>query len=203
MILYTFGHCPVIWVNMDRKKLDEIKTEYITGRLSIKKLAEKYSYSESYLSKESAKGKWKEKRDKYRLKLSEETVKKTVKEKSTTEANRISKQLEQVNLACSSIIKSASHMLTLYDEYDELVSPDELRTLAQALKIATDVLRDSSYTRTTKEQDSYDLAKQKLELERERIEIERLRAQRTGVDTNEDETGVVLLAPVIGGDTDA
>lgn len=86
---------------------------------------------------------------------------------------------------------------------DIAVNPDDLRTIAQALKTATDVLRDSSYTRTTKEQDSYDLARQKLELERERIEIERSRAQRAVGDTNDDETGIVMLAQVIGGDEDA
>ncbi len=96
--------------NIDWKK---IRAEYVTGNISVAKLAEKYGISESTLSKRCASEKWAEARkkshkkqaDKIAEKLESEEVKKTVRDidKVITAANKL---LAKINRAINEVDKA-------------------------------------------------------------------------------------------------
>ena len=68
---------------------NKIKTEYINGNISYRKLAEKHGVSESHLMAKAAKEKWFDKRKAQRSKIQEKTEQKTAEKLAEREADRL------------------------------------------------------------------------------------------------------------------
>lgn len=68
---------------------NKIKSEYINGNISYRKLAEKHGVSESHLMAKAAKEKWFDKRKAQRSKIQEKTEQKTAEKLAEREADRL------------------------------------------------------------------------------------------------------------------
>ena len=101
-----------------------IRTEYITGNISHRKLAEKYSAPYTTLKRKASREQWCELRSQYRLKEDSKTLDKASNKRSDARANTI----ELFDTACDLLLNRA---ITLAS--NELTS-QEMRQLSATLK---------------------------------------------------------------------
>lgn len=178
---------------------EKIKTEYITGDISQRKLAAKYGVSRSTLQKIAADEKWTALRDKHR----KETVQKACQKTAEKQAENI-----------KDILLTAAKMATTIDE--AMKDPEQFRRyivtegLGEGFSETSEKIFDRVDFRALKDaaaalQTVAKIQKDILAMDRivdqekrERLDIDRSKANV--VDDEQTETGVVVLAPVLEAD---
>lgn len=174
---------------MKKRVLDwnKIRREYIQGEISHAALAKKYGISASFVSTKSSKENWVQERTRYREQINNKALTKI----STVLADKRAEDEVNHFLALqTAITKGTDKVLDIIDDIEKYtdrngnIDPYILRCLIQSLKDAHSVLR-SAYDIPTK----VELAN--LEIARQRLEIERQRAKT--VDVDDKETGIVII----------
>ena len=178
---------------------EKIKTEYITGDISQRKLAAKYGVSCSTLCKTAQAEKWTAEREEYRQK----TVRKAIQKTSEKQAENI-----------KDILLTAAKMATTID--DAMKDPEQFRRyivtegLGEGFTETSEKIFDRVDFRALKDaaaalQTVAKIQKEILAMDRivdqekrERLDIDRSKANV--VDDEQTETGVVVLAPVLDAD---
>ena len=187
-------------VDMAKVNWTKIKTEYITGNISQRNLAEKHGVSSSTLCKIAQAEKWTAAREKHRQKIVEKAIQKTADE----QAERIKDQL----LTAAAMVGVMDKALKDPQQFNRYIVSEGLgegvsetvekifsKTDFRALKDAAAALQN--VVKVQKDILAMDrIVDQK---ERERLEIER--SKTNVIDDDDSETGVVMLAPVLD-DTD-
>lgn len=169
--------------------------EYITDNsMSYRKLAEKYEVNYTTVQVYGRKHNWVDKRKEYQSKLAQKTLEKTVEKQSD--------KLSKLSSATDKAIDYVERCFEGYADENNNISIGILKDIATTLKYLTGVQRNLNGILTVQEENALQLAREKLQIERERI----------GVDEgNDGETGIVFipaLAPeetenvVIEGETD-
>lgn len=79
-----------------------IKTEYITGTISLRKLANKHGVSTSMVMSRSAAEKWVEQRERYQRSVVAKTIEKT----ANKEANKLAKLMSATDKAIDVVVKA-------------------------------------------------------------------------------------------------
>jgi hypothetical protein len=110
------GGLPVDW--------KAIKTEYITGDISYRKLAEKYGAPFGTLRQKAKKEQWCEQRAQYRHNTDTKTIKKTSDKESSARANTV----KLFDKACNLLLKRAIALA------ENELSSQEMRQLSATLK---------------------------------------------------------------------
>ena len=194
---------------------EQIRTEYITTKITYEKLAKKYSVPYGTLKDRAQREKW----FTAKKKTQEKVVRNAVKKIASRKASRIIKELDPALLAAEKINQlvldtlkddkqfkrhlvqtkerkgNKSSFTEVWDveerEFD-VVDTKRLRDLAAALKISKELQRllEGLVDPGTEK---------KLAVERERLELEKTKA---GIgDGEDDETGIVILPEVQEVDT--
>lgn len=180
---------------------DKIKTEYVTGDMSYAELAEKYGMTKNFLSNYASKHKWYDERKKYRTRI----VNKTIKKKEAEEVKQMTK-LKGITCNLTGMVNEVSkrsdqlykHIVTerneLGAEHQEVRELDKvdtkmLRDLTAVTKDLVSIMRNLYGIPTLQEE-------QQLALAREKLEIDKAKAAAYMPDDDDDETGVIMLAPI-------
>lgn len=166
-----------------RRDWDAIKSEYVAGTMSLSALSKKYDISYDTLKKRSAKERWRDEKAKAkeRAKTIADEVTATVSEAQTVKR---SKSLDK-------IYRCAEKLLRNIDECaDAYITPDNLNAASRALKTLKEIVCDVDEIQSVTERQRYELAKEKLEIERQRAHI-------GGAD---DEAGGVVMLPDVKAD---
>lgn len=171
---------------MSRRKIDwdAIKTEYVTGDISIQGLMKKYKISKGELSKHSKEEKWVDARKKYRMRAVTKAV--------TKSCNKRAKELEGLtdiayNLK-STLLKASKdpdqfnrHLVQVahgkdidteervYDKLDMRAVKD----MMQSVKYLEGIIRSLENIPTEAEMQRLQLEREKFEMEKEKWEREK------------------------------
>ena len=171
-------------MSLDWKK---VKREYVTGDLSYNKLAKKYGVSLALIGRVGSHDHWVDERKRYREQINNKALTKI----STVLAEkRAEDEVNHFLTLQTAITKGTDKVLDIIDDIEKYtdrngnIDPYILRCLIQSLKDAHSVLR-SAYDIPTK----VELAN--LEIARQRLDIERQKAKTVDVDDNE--TGIVVI----------
>jgi len=186
-----------------------IKSEYITTGISYRKLAEKRGVSFRTLGDRAMREKWTEERNKYRDSVGKRTVQK-VREKTASSAAKKLVKLQQAADSLADVIDGVfedadqfhRHIIQTRDgdTWDadcrtmEKVDTKAIKDLTGALKDLAYVMRNIYDIPTVQEQTAMDMAAKRLQLDQQKADLG---------DADEDNTGVVELAPVEKGADDA
>ena len=150
-----------------------IETEYITTDTSHRKLAQKYGIGRSRLSEKASEGDWKEKRDKYRAK----TVSKAV----SAIGNKQAERAARLQTVADKLLTRVERLLECDEAFLENVSV--MKDISRVLKDLKDIQMIRS---------DADMREQEARIEKLRAE-----AQQHRNDGDDDETGVILMPPVL------
>lgn len=159
---------------------NRIKDEYIKTKISQQELSLKYNVSRSTLAKRAMREKWREKRNNYATKVEQKSLDLS----ADKEAKRRAESLNKISCATEILIDK---ILTAVKDEDETVF-DTKRVLevTRSLKEAYEIIRNIQGVRNVKEQDTYNLQMQKLEIER----------NKSQTDDFEENTGVVIIPEI-------
>lgn len=126
---------------------DEMKNEFITTRISFRKLAEKYDIAHSAISKRAARESWAEKRAQFVAEVETQLIKKNAKNRA--------KQIDRLMTAASRVLDHALDALDDHEQFNrhivsegkgEGVSVTEERVFekmdTKAMKEVTSVIKD-------------------------------------------------------------
>lgn len=193
---------------------EQIKSEYITGRISLRGLHEKYGVSQRLINERSRKEQWRAQREKYRDRVVRKVVTKTV----TKQANELMKEIDAVDKISDILAKTLAdtqqfnrHIIQTrekngkHEEWDaeervfDKVDTKALKEAAQTLRLVEQMKRSMQSIRTMQEEQAMDIAERRIRLEEQRLELDQKR-QNMGADTSEH--GIVILAPVLEEDDD-
>jgi hypothetical protein len=170
---------------MSRRKIDwdAIKTEYVTGDISIRELEKKYKLEHNNLAKHSKNEGWVKARKDYRTRATTKAVTKSCDKR----ANELSKVLDSSMLIRDRIYEAMNdpqqfnrYLVTrgrkggefeTVEEVHEKVDTKAIREMTQALKAVEDLIRSLNNIPTRAEE-------QRLKLERERFELEKEKWER-------------------------
>lgn len=182
---------------------EKIQTEYVTGDISYRKLAEKYGVNKSTLGNVAAEQKWTKEREKFRTR----TRKKAIQKASDKRANEIAKELRvaaQISTVLDKALKDPKqfnrYVLTesvgdgitqtveyVFDKTDMKALRDAAYALQTVVKIQRDI-RSMDMVLDAEKREQLKLARRKLELDERRANV---------VEADEDNTGVVIVAEVL------
>ena len=180
----------------------KIRNEYITGKLSIKALAEKHGVPYKTLSGISVQQSWTKKRKAHREKVAARALEKA-EEKQANELAALMESTDSLIGAITSALRDPQqlhrHIVSIgcgaeveeriYDKVDTKA----VRDLTAALKDLAQLQREFYNLPTPAQAEAQRIAAERLELERRKVE-----AAAGGVD-EDDETGVVLIPEVLNG----
>lgn len=156
-----------------------LQVEYVTGKISLKKLAEKYGISENTLENRSRKEKWSDQRRKYNGKVTAKAVARA----GARETRRLRSLQSSASKMCSQIeklMKDAEKQLfthvAVVSAGDgkskieavklEVVDDHKLLNLTKAMKEATGVMRDLYGLSTAAQRAQLEMAREELELKK-------------------------------------
>lgn len=125
-----------------------IREEYITQKISLKKLTEKYGVPMSTLQRKSKSEGWLNLRKKYECKVNTEIVERTARKVGRTEANKLAKVIRTAN-------RLASHFDAVTKDKEQfrrfLVQNPETGELSEQVLERYDVKRMKEFTAALKE----------------------------------------------------
>lgn len=171
------------------KKTDwkKIRKEYVIGKDSYRALAEKYGVSRQRLGIVARKEKWSDERRRYR----EQINNKTLQQISTKVADKqIADEVQYFMTLQTAAQKGTEKALEIIDQLDQYtnsdgnIDPYVLRCLMAALKDAHSVLRAAYDVPTRVELANLDIARQRLEIERQKLNV---------ADEEDKDTGIVII----------
>lgn len=175
-----------------------IKTEYITGEISYRKLAEKWGVPFRTLSYRASEEGWKKERDKYRDTVATRSLQIVATKASSENANRLLK-LQEAADNMGKVIAEIFDDSKQFNRYIVATSdgPEEreyrkydtkaIKDLTGAMKDLASVLRNIYDIPTAQEKAAMDIAAERLALDRRKNDM---------FDDDESETGVIELTPV-------
>ena len=182
---------------------DAIKYEYVTTKISYLKLAEKWGVTNSALTKMAVAGKWTDARKKHCKK----TVDKAINKASTRQANILAKELmlaDKISGVLDRALKDAEQFNRFIvtegigdgcsETNEKVFNKFDMRSLkeaAETLRIVEGMKMRMNNILTEPERIRFDLEKEKLAMEKAR--------QKVG-DDDDDTTGVIVLAEIVGED---
>lgn len=162
---------------------EKIKTEYITGNISYRKLAEKYKIALTTLTSRAKKEKWYDEK----LKSKDRIVRKAVQKAENRQANVYAKELTLLNKLESHLDKALSdvdqfnrHIVSegigegMSVTEERLYSKADMRALADAaktLQLVEKMKKSMNNILSLEQQEQMAIARAKLELERKKAEI--------------------------------
>ena len=162
---------------------EAIKSEYVSGAASLSALSKKHKISYDTLKKRSAKERWRDEKAKAKERAKEITEAVTASVSEAQTAKR-TKSLDK-------IYRCAEKLLRNIDEYSEVyITPDNVNAASRALKTLKEIVCDVDEIQSVTERQRYELAKEKLEIER----------QRAHLGSNDDEAGGVVMLPDVKAD---
>lgn len=182
---------------VDWKKLE---IEYASTEISYAKMAKKYGIPPRVIAYHAKNKKWVEKRKKYKDKLATKAVNMAAEAdakklaKVITSADKMADVIEKVFQDTEQFHR---HIVQTRDgdQWDaeervfEKIDTKAIRDMTASLKDLTSVLRSLHNLPTVQELESMQLARERLELDKQRAALDR------GGDSN-IETGVILIEPV-------
>lgn len=134
----------------------KIRAEYVTGNISLRKLAQKHNISVSQLSKRASKEAWAKQREENRYKMSTKAVQKAL----DRNAEKMAAQLMDIGTAAENlaalIARVSTETQTLNVGRTRRTDTKAVRNLTGALKDLTGVLRDVYELPTLKEKQQLD-----------------------------------------------
>lgn len=182
---------------------ESIKTEYVTTKISYRALADKYGISCRTVFARGKREGWVRERQKHK----DAVVARMVRNVQRKEASDGAKRLLQMRSAADSmsgvidgVFADAEqfyrHLVTLRSEDGSetvervfgKMDARAVRDITAALKDLTAVIRDLYDMPSLVDREAREMALERLELERQKAAV--------GKETDEDETGVLLLSPV-------
>ena len=186
------------------KKLDwnAIKTEYITTAISQRDLAKKYGIAPRTLQQTAQRERWFQERRKYK----EKVVKKSLQKIATKESNLLARELsvaDKITGVLEKALKDAKqfnrHIIQTREKEGKNEKWDAEERIfdkvdMQALKQAADTLQTVEKMKRSMLNILTESERQQLEMAREKLELEK---QRIGTAVDADEYGVVELAPIL------
>lgn len=166
------------------KDWKKIQREYVTGSVSYGTLAKKYGVSKGRLGNVAWKGKWVQKRSEYREQMNNKTLQALSNEAAVAEEVNhfltVQKAAEKGALMCLVVMED----LDKYRNRKGRIDPQDLRNLMAALKDAQHIIRTAYDIPTRVEMANLDIARQKLELEKQKA---------NAVEVDDNETGIVII----------
>ena len=172
-----------------------IKSEYITGNISYRKLADNWGVSFRTLSDRAVREGWKEARDAHRNNVLAKTVQKVASRKATTTANKLcdlQEAADNMGRVIAGIFADTEqfhrHIVTeglgmgstkVEERRYEKVDTKAIKDLTGALKDLAAVMRNIYDLPTAQEQAAMDIAAERLRLDKAKAEAEQ--------NTSEDE----------------
>ena len=150
---------------------DAIKAEYISGKISCRKLAEKYNISPNVVSKKATKDGWKNER----RKCDEKTAKKIISRTSYARACAAADGLDEVKYTSQLWMDNLKQLNELIKQTPEtmLAQPSFAAGISNGLKTTLEL-----FLRLGGQSDSdrrIRLEEEKLKMEREKFELEKAR----------------------------
>lgn len=195
-----------------RPSWEKLKSEYVSGSLSYRKLADKHGIPFSTLSDQARMGGWYTARKAYRDKV----VKKTLQKIAVKQAQHSAKQIQLLQdtadelVACINKAMKDKNQLQrqLVREQEKSVMPDGtscsktqmverefesinyvgLEKMANTLKSITESIRNLYHIPTMQEKAAMDMAEEKLKLEQHKAAFG---------EQDDDNTGVIVLPEVL------
>lgn len=191
---------------MARRKIDwdAIKTEYVTGNISIKKLQKKYKVSLGTLTKHSTSEEWVKAREKYRARAVTKAVTKSVNKRADELASVLDsayKIKDTINNAVSDPLQFNRYLVTEGSKGGEFhteevikdkIDTKAIREMTQALKAVESLIRSLNNIPTEAEVQRLKIEREKFELEKEKWEREKNFYQ----DSKDGNTGVIFMPEV-------
>lgn len=182
-----------------RKDWMAIKAEYVTGKISIRELAEKYHISLSTIGTRAAREDWAEEREKERGKIAASVQERTREKRIKREAAALERITDQAERIIDEVAKSLNDPKQLYrhviytkkgiqeeqklDKMDTRAARDYVAMLLDLKALMADM--GGILDKKTAEE---------LKLKRARLNLDR---QKAGMEkTDEGETGIALLPAV-------
>lgn len=165
---------------MAKRDWNAIKTEYITGRESLQKLADKHEIPLRTVKDRSRKEGWTKERQNYRTEIAQKSIRKTAKK----ELKRLEKLRGAAEDVADLIKEDIEQLKEMHRKREFLTEADikMIKDLTIALKNIADIMRDVYAIPTIREQ----LMLDKYEDYRKALE-----------EAEADEGGVILLADIL------
>lgn len=159
---------------------DKIKTEYISGGITLRELAEKNHISQSTIRQKAAKEKWKEEKNNVRTTV-EQKVQKRVVEKRSKDLMKGIDVIKYTADVLSDAMRDLTVIISQTPEY-MLANPAVLTSVSNSMDKTYELMR--KMCGITEAQKKLQLEREKLELERKKFETElkaREQAENGGV----------------------
>lgn len=171
---------------MGEKQFDwaAMQTEYITGEISQRKLAEKYGISLATLSRIARKEKWAEKKKRYAV----EVVEKAVRKHANKKANELAKELAAADKISDVIVQSLNDPEQFQrwivneglgdgasetsEKVFDKVDMRALKDAAATLKIIENMKRSISGLLTIQERQAMDIAERRMQLDEKKADAD-------------------------------
>ena len=191
---------------MTKQKINwrKIKSEYINGQATQAELAKKYGVSRARISVRCAEEGWVN----LRKQRESKAIAKSIEKKADQQAEILA-MMDETMLNLMRMTQEVSRQTEQLKKYlVEERSPDGSQTVVEKEfeKIDSKMLKDLASTQKLLAEEarkhfgiSTEAEKQQLEMARERLAIEKAKASAY-TDDDESDTGVIVLAPVIGED---
>lgn len=190
-----------------------IRTEYITSKISVRKLAEKHGIRLATVSERCRKEGWVD----LRKLFIDKTIQKTIEKESTKTANKLAKELavaDKISDVLTEALKDAEQFRRhiVQEKYfdddggmaviteEKVFKKYDMRSIQQAmsaLKMVEEMKRSIENIQTMSELNKQKNDERKLKMEEERLELEKQKRNTFGFDADDGQHGVIMLAPVL------
>ena len=183
-----------------------IKAEYVSGNISYRELAKKYGVSYTTLSRYAGADNWVKARQEYKTKATSKVLSKCMADDVRKEVDKLQRMRNSADKLSTIIEKSLEdaeqfnrHIIQTkkkdgqIEEWDseeriyKKLDTRAIKDMTSAMKDLTSMLRNVYDLPTLQEVEANQLAKDKLALDREKASL---------FDDDEEDTGVVMLAPI-------
>lgn len=164
-------------MKFDAKKAEH---DYVTDNsMTYRRIAQKYNVNTSTVTKYAKKGEWIKKREQYQTQVTQKAMQK----RQVRDVDKLSK----LTSATDNAIDIIYEYIREYNSHTEGLNPKSFKDVVSILKDLVFLQRNLNGIKTQQEIDSFELALQKLEIEKE----------KAGFNEDDDgETGIVLIPAV-------
>ena len=158
------------------------KKDYVINEKSYREIAEEYGVSAAFINRKGKAENWGEQRKQY----IEKTFAKTVEKISEKESDALAEHYRANDLMANLLV--------------QILEDDELRAIylhgGRDLKDYMSALNSSEMMKRREQNILTMVEAERLAMEKKRLEIEESRAKAANGDEDDEDTGVVILAPV-------
>lgn len=166
---------------------DKIRREYIYGDISLSKLAKKHKLAPATVGRYCAKQHWVADRDEFRKQINDKALTKlsteVAEERATQEVNHFLSLQTAITKGTDKLLDIIND-IEKYTDKNGNIDPYILRCLIGSMKDAHSVLRSAYDIPTKAELANLEIARQRLDLERQKA---------AAVEDEDKETGIVII----------